>query len=93
MFRDYTAVSSKMKSNYSKLYDITAMPWDVHRYVIPLTQKAFERRICLQIDRYCVLIKQKKKELLVKWTPQLVEHQELKHWLGLQKKKHILFNI
>ena len=29
----------KRKSNYSKLYDITAVPWDVHTYAMPLTQK------------------------------------------------------
>ena len=37
MFRDYTAASFKMKSNYSKLYDITAVPQNVHGYVMPLT--------------------------------------------------------
>lgn len=41
MFRDYSAVLSKMKSNYSKLYDITALRLDVHSYIMPLTQKPF----------------------------------------------------
>lgn len=37
VFRDY--VSAKMKSNYSELYDITVMPWDVDTYATPLTEK------------------------------------------------------
>lgn len=49
MFRDYTAVSSKMKSNYSKLYDITAVPWNVHGYVMPLTNSKGLVKTFLQI--------------------------------------------
>lgn len=42
MFWDYASATSKMKSNYSKLYDITAMPSNVLSYAIPLTQSLYK---------------------------------------------------
>lgn len=65
MFRDYTAVSSKMKSNYSKLYDITAVQWNARCYVIPLTNSEGFTKTFLQSRQILRTHKTKKEEELV----------------------------
>lgn len=96
MFRDYTAASSKMKSNYSKLYDITAVQWNVHGYVMPLTNLKGFAKIFLQI--WQILHTRKTKgggivriEMSSCWTNQAAS-QELKHWLVFQKTFYLIFN-
>lgn len=96
MFRDYTAVSSKMKSNYSKLYDITAVQWNAHCYVIPLTNSEGFMKTLLRIPQ--ILHTQKTKRggtgrnemsrCYANWVPS----QKLKLGLGLEKHT-FYFNI
>lgn len=94
MFRDYTAVSSKMKSNYSKLYDITAVQRNAHCYVIPLTNSEGFTKTLLRIPQ---IYTQKQKgggtgrNEMRRCCTNWVLSQKLRLGPGLEK--HILFNI
>lgn len=78
-----------MKSNYSKLYDITVMTWDAHHYITPLT------KIWLPIYKCVFVLTEQKGESGVEHVGAVValaEHVSwVKHYLVWHKAPFVKY--
>lgn len=93
MLGDYSAVSSKMKNNYSKLHDITAVPQDVRRYATQLTGKPFAKaRLQIPTDTVCSPFK-KPSSARPGWEVETLTESCWRKEMRKREKNNILFNI